>query len=381
MNRWQIPIAIHPLFWLSAAILGWLYGQSVAATLIWIGIILGSVLIHELGHALTAVFFGQKAKIQLVAFGGLTTYDGGPPLKFWQQFVIVFNGPLFGFGLCFLATFALKAPLSPFMHEVFRSVQLANFLWSAVNLLPVLPLDGGQLLRIVLEGLFGLKGFKASLILGTLLSFLIACVAFVYGYFLAGAFFFLFAFQNFDTWRKARLAKAADRREENNQLMMQAENALKLGQNSEAKRLFELICSQSPGGILSLSAAQYLAFFDMKEGNKEEAYQRLLPIKDELAQESICLLHQLAFEHANDPLVADLSTACYQLAPSQEVALRNARSFARLKQPTAAGGWLQTAWQHGAFNLEEVLKESAFLKIKEDAAFLEFINPLKGIGS
>lgn len=378
MKREPIPIAIHPLFWLSAALLGYLYGKSLMGALIWMGIIFGSVLVHELGHALAAVFFGQKAKIQLIAFGGLTTYDGGPALKFWQQFLIVLNGPLFGLGLCLLATLALKLPVSPPIYEILRAIQLANFFWSAVNLLPVLPLDGGQLLRIVLEGLFGLKGFKASLIVGALLSFLIASFSFVYGYFLAGAFFFLFAFQSFDTWRKARFANLADRSQENNQLMMQAEEALKLGQNDEAKRLFEKICCQSPDGILSHAATQYLAFFEMKEGKKEEAYQRLLPIKDELAEESICLLHQLAFEHANDSLVADLSTACYRLTPSQEVALRNARSFARLKQPTYAGGWLQTAWQHGAFNIEEVLKESSFLKVKEDAAFLEFINPLRG---
>ncbi|HAB99448.1 MAG TPA: hypothetical protein DCE71_06475 [Parachlamydiales bacterium] len=137
------------------------------------------------------------------------------------------------------------------------------------------------------------------------------------------------------------------------------------------------MASKSGHGSLFVVATQYLAFFDAQQGKKEAAYQRLLPIKDQLADESICLLHQLAFEHANDVLVADLSAKCYQMQPSQEVALRNARSFARLDQPTPAGGWLQTAWQHGEFNLEEILNEAPFARVKDDPSFTEFINPLR----
>lgn len=372
-----IPIAIHPFFWLFAALVGWLYGQSVTGMLIWMGIIFFSVLIHEFGHALTAVFFRQKAKIQLVAFGGLTSYDGGPVLKFWQQFIIVLNGPLFGFGLCLFSFLLLKTPLPPMGIAIFKASFIANFFWSAVNLLPVLPLDGGQLLRIALEGFFGVKGFRASLLIGALLAGLIACASFVFGYFIAGAFFFLFGFQSFDSWRKARLATRDDRGPENNALMLQAEKALQEGRKEEARKLFEEVASKSGHGILFVVATQYLAFFDAQQGKKEAAYERLLPIKDQLADESICLLHQLAFEHANDVLVADLSAKCYQMQPSQEVALRNARSFARLDQPTPAGGWLQTAWQHGEFNLEEILSEAPFARVKDDPSFTEFINPLR----
>ena len=74
--RGSIPIAIHPYFWIFSALVGWLYGQNFWGMLIWIGIIFVSVLVHEFGHALMAVAFKQKAKIQLAAFGGLTSYDG-----------------------------------------------------------------------------------------------------------------------------------------------------------------------------------------------------------------------------------------------------------------------------------------------------------------
>ena len=48
----RIPIAIHPFFWLLAAIIGWMNSGSFFGMLVWIGIIFFSVLIHEFGHAL-----------------------------------------------------------------------------------------------------------------------------------------------------------------------------------------------------------------------------------------------------------------------------------------------------------------------------------------
>ncbi|MBI3900754.1 MAG: M50 family metallopeptidase, partial [Chlamydiia bacterium] len=195
----KIPIAIHPFFWVISALIGWLYTQNFIGTLIWIGIILVSVVVHELGHALTAVLFRQKAKIQLVALGGLTAYDG-PKLRFWQQFFIAFNGPLFGFFLFLAATFLLASHWiqSPVLISIIRVVQVANLFWTVVNLLPILPLDGGQILRIILEASFGVKGFKASLLIGAILATLFALACFVVHALLAGAIFFLFAYESFD---------------------------------------------------------------------------------------------------------------------------------------------------------------------------------------
>ena len=159
-----IPIAIHPFFWLFAAMIGWLNSGSFYGTLIWVGIIVVSVLIHEFGHALTAVFFRQKARIQLIALGGVTTFDG-PKLKFWQQFLITLNGPVFGFLLFLAATLLLQWKIaSPVWYGILKTTQLANLFWTVVNLLPVLPLDGGPdfYLRLSDRGLWtvdcGLSG-------------------------------------------------------------------------------------------------------------------------------------------------------------------------------------------------------------------------------
>jgi hypothetical protein len=85
----------------------------------------------------------------------------------------------------------------------------------------------------------------------------------------------------------------------------------------------------------------------------------------------------LAAEHHNDPVVASLSSSCYQIAPTQEMALRNARAFAHLKEPKKAGGWLQTAWQYGGLDLQKVLQEDSFAALKGNSEFDEFVDKLK----
>ncbi len=374
----RIPILIHPFFWLLATFIGWVNsGGNLYGALMWIGVIFFSVLIHEYGHALTSCLFKQKARIQLVALGGLTSYEG-PKLKFWQQFLIVFNGPLFGFFLFLFATFSLHTwNLSPPVYQIFKITQVANLFWTIVNLLPVLPLDGGQLLRIILEASFGIRGFKASLILGAIIATLLAFAFLLIQFYLAGALFFLFAFQSFDLWRKSRIANAKDRDDDNRKLLLEGEVALAQGKKEKAIRCFEQVHQQASGGMLASSAAQYLAILFMNEGKHKEAYDLLLPIQETLGDETLPLMHQLASEYENYPLVAKISATCYQLSPSQEMALRSARAFAHLKEARLSGGWLQAAWKFGNLPLETILKEQEFLNLKDSPEFQQFIEKMK----
>ena len=372
----RIPLAIHPFFWVFAGLIGWLSSGTLLGMFVWIGIIFVSVVIHEFGHALTAVCFKQKARIQLIALGGVTMFEG-PKLKFWQQFLITFNGPLFGFFLFLIATALLHFSWPPLFLKILKVTQLANLFWTVVNLLPVLPLDGGQLLRIVLEAIFGVKGFKASLLVGAIIAALISFYFFMMQGFLLGAFFFLFAFQSFDAWRKSRFATRSDRDESNKQLMIQAEEALQEGRTEEAKRILEEVKEKAKDGMLAFAATQYLAFLAIKEGKREEAYDLLVPIKDHLTEDSRCLLHELAAQQKNYPLVIELATPCYQVAPSQKMALSNARAFAYQKQAKPAGGWLQTAWQFGGLDVRAVLQEEEFLLLKDDPEFKEFIDQIR----
>ena len=133
-------------------------------------------------------------------------------------------------------------------------------------------------------------------------------------------------------------------------------------------------------GILAATAGQYLAILHVQAGHRREAYELLTPLKQYLSDDVRCLLHQLASEFENDQLVADLSADCYQMAPTQEMALRNARAFARLKQPRMAGGWLQTAWQYGGLDLAALLDEPGFKTLRGKSEFEDFVEKINHLG-
>lgn len=368
--RGRIPVTIYPTFWLVAAMIGYLYSQSVVGTLIWVGIIFVSVLFHEFGHAVTAALFGQKPRIELIALGGLTYHDG-QKLPFWKQFLIVLDGPLFGFLLVVIAQLLLHIPAlsQGLMGTVLVWASAINLFWTVVNILPVMPLDGGQLLRIVLEAIFGLKGFKYSLIASMIVAVGISLYAFLVHQFFVGAFFFLFAYQSFDTFRRTRHLSETDRDDHLREELDQIEELMQTGKKEEAYRLCDDIRQKAKKGMIFELSTQYLAFLKYEKGEIKEAYDLLRSIREELGPDALCLLHKAAFEQKDYALVAELAGSCFQHWPSADTALRNAFAHAQLKQPQPTVGWLQTAFQEGLVNAKQVLADPTFDPVRADPTF------------
>jgi len=373
----KIPITIAPTFWIFAALIGYLQTQSLLGSIIWIAIIFISVIVHEFGHALTALLFGQHPKIDLVALGGLTSHEGAK-LTLWKQFFIVLNGPLFGFLLGILAMIISTIPPveeSNAVHLI-KAFQNINFFWTVINLLPVLPLDGGQLSRIVFEAFFGIKGFRYSLYLSLIISGIIALGSFLYGEFFLGTFFFLFAFQSIEGLRQVKQLREGDRSETLKESLSRAENLLKEGKKEEAYVLLEEINHKASEGIIHAISTQYLAFLEFERANLEKCYALLVSIRPQLSDEGLCLLHRVAFEKGDFPLVVELSGPCFQCMPTPEAALRNAEACALLAESSAALGWLKTAKQEGVENLKEIVNDRPFDTIRHDPHFQAFINTL-----
>ncbi len=374
----RIPVSIYPTFWIVAALIGYVNSMSWMGTLIWMGIIFVSVLFHEFGHALTAVMFGKNPRIELVAFGGLT-YHEGENLPFWKQFFIVLDGPLFGFLLFLGATALLR--FGTFQNEVFlttlKTFQWINLFWTLLNLLPVMPLDGGQLLRIICEGFWGIRGFKYALFASMLVASGLSLFFFLYQAYLVGAIFFLFAFQSFDSWKKSRFMSQQDRSEKLKKQLDLAEKAFHDGDKERAKEIFQEIRSRAKEGMIYLLATQYLAYISYEEGDAKTTYDLLLPIQDELVSDALCLLHKAAFDQKNYPLVVQLGGVCFQTWPSVETALRNAYAAAAMREAIASVGWLQTALKEGLENLQEILAERYFDPIREDSVFKDFTRTQK----
>ncbi|MEY5020317.1 MAG: hypothetical protein RLZ22_1405, partial [Verrucomicrobiota bacterium] len=110
-----------------------------------------SILIHELGHALTARKFGAYSSIVLQAFGGIAQHSG-VRLSRPQSFAVTAAGPLLQIVLGLAVWYSLPqlTELKPHALYFFHTLMSISFIWAALNLLPILPLDGGQMLHAIL---------------------------------------------------------------------------------------------------------------------------------------------------------------------------------------------------------------------------------------
>jgi stage IV sporulation protein FB len=163
MHVFRIPVRVIPTFWLVAALLGW-DPDRLDLVMIWVGCMFVSILVHELGHALTAEAFGYESEITLFHFGGFARFDPGFHFPPYRSFLITLAGPSAGFllaALTFAATLALRAsaqPVNEYVKAAILNLMWINIVWGLFNLLPLLPLDGGKLM----EAAFGLLGVRAA---------------------------------------------------------------------------------------------------------------------------------------------------------------------------------------------------------------------------
>ncbi|HEX2579626.1 MAG TPA: M50 family metallopeptidase [Rhabdochlamydiaceae bacterium] len=371
----KIPITIYTSFWIMAAVIAVLLGQAdMIKTVIWVPVILISVLFHELGHALTALLFGRNPRIELVAMGGLTYHDGDK-LPFWKQFFITLNGPVFGF-IIVVGVYLLKEIPAFSAAQILEQILLVNIFWTMVNLLPILPLDGGQLLRLILEKLFVHKGIRYAFMWSAILSLGCCLLLFLTQNLLMGAIFFLFAFENFDNFRKSRFVSESDQCDEFKKTFLEAEMNLRQGNKERALTAFESLRVSTKQGLLYDSATQYAAFLHYDQGHLQEAYQLLISLKNRLDPDALALLHRIAFEQSDYSMVMELAGSVFQYCPEAEVALRSAYAAASLKLAEASIGWLQTARQSGVENLKEIVLEKNFDPIRGDPAFESFVSSL-----
>ena len=166
-----IPVRVHPLFWLVAVVLGLSATRGEPfAVLVWVVAVFVSIVVHELGHAVVARSYGFAPRITLYAMGGLASYQSNRR-DAKTQIAISLAGPVAGFLLAVLVAVAVKAtdrdvmfvwgldPIVRFGFDPFEHWALTDFVhymlyiniyWGLLNLLPIYPLDGGQVARAAL---------------------------------------------------------------------------------------------------------------------------------------------------------------------------------------------------------------------------------------
>lgn len=181
----DIPVRVSVWFWAAAALLGWNISQAFAGgnqrqllgyLITWMGVVFVSILVHEMGHALAYRRFGLDSRVVLVHFGGVTIPArwGGRSIRSpLERIAISAAGPLAQLlvtvalvGLMKIGGYRVPFPIesigemlglydgNPLPSRIleitlFFLLQI-NVFWPLLNLLPVPPLDGGQIMR---EGL------------------------------------------------------------------------------------------------------------------------------------------------------------------------------------------------------------------------------------
>src|SRR4051794_8185759 len=148
------PVAVAPSFLIAAVILG--YSDDLVSVLTWMVVVFVSVLVHELGHAVIGKAFGGRPEIQLEGFGGVTFPRLAAPPTPGRQIVLSLAGPLAGLllGAGALAADRLLIPTPGSLPAILiRDFKFTSVAWAVLNLLPILPLDGGQVLLALLQAM------------------------------------------------------------------------------------------------------------------------------------------------------------------------------------------------------------------------------------
>ena len=173
-----IPIFIHGTFFLLLAFVAWSFaqrGEPVARGLLLVITVFACVVLHELGHALTARRYGIRTEdIVLYPIGGvarLRSLGEG-----WQEFWIALAGPAVNLAIAVGLYVMLTAvgyewvvqidPARPLRLPFWQWVLSINIVLLVFNLIPAFPMDGGRVLRAVLTHFMGNKSRATAVAAG-----------------------------------------------------------------------------------------------------------------------------------------------------------------------------------------------------------------------
>lgn len=139
----------------SLAAYSWLFSLPFAIGLLF------CLVVHEYGHVRAMKYFGMKTKgIYLIPFvGGLALSENRVNTR-WQEVVIAIMGPFFGLllSIASLVVYWITG------IEMFAGLAVYNALLNLFNLLPILPLDGGHIMKSITFSMHSIVGLVLCII-------------------------------------------------------------------------------------------------------------------------------------------------------------------------------------------------------------------------
>lgn len=205
-----IPVRVHPFFWLLTLLMASHHGDPMTLV-IWVAVCFISILVHELGHALAMIRYGERPRIVLYGMGGLAISDGGGGWarsklvgggrgrQWLEQVIVSAAGPGAGFLLAGLVValvmmsggkvlwfpptwerpfFFMALLENPKLSLLATQMLWVNIFWGLMNLLPVNPLDGGRIASTVLVARDSWRGRQQAMWLSVFAAGAVAAIAF-----------------------------------------------------------------------------------------------------------------------------------------------------------------------------------------------------------
>jgi len=208
-----IPVGVHLTF-LFVALLGPRGGGWVDIA-IWTAAAFVSILLHEMGHALTArAFDAQGVNVTLYGLGGVTSYSHGRGgMTHGKSFVVSaagsFVGIVIGGAVWLLANNGVFDGGSPEVQLFVDSIVFTALLWGVLNWIPIVPLDGGHMV----ESLAGVFNEEKAPLIGQVVTWIAVAIvvplALMNGQRFAAIIVVLFAISGVREYRKRTEALAA----------------------------------------------------------------------------------------------------------------------------------------------------------------------------
>lgn len=211
-----MPVRVSIWFWVAGAVLGYsALEEGIDYLLAWLLVLFISILVHEMGHALAARAFGYSPRILLYQFGGLAMYEPWGNDTRGKAILIALAGPWAGFVLYGLTVLLARLVLPNLIAGATpRLIYLAGFAiyqmewinlwWGLVNLLPVLPLDGGNICQELCSLRSPSRGREYAVRISAVVAGLFAAYCFLHQETYAAILFALLCSQNVSALQPSR---------------------------------------------------------------------------------------------------------------------------------------------------------------------------------
>jgi Zn-dependent protease len=279
MKVFGIPVQVEFTFLLVVAMLASSRLRDPVFLVEWLFVVFISILIHELGHALACRSFGLSPQITLYAMGGLTSWSDNIRVSPPKNIAISLAGPFAGFLFFGVVYFSSSIPGvmdSVFGRQLYQDLKWVNLGWGVLNLLPVLPLDGGHVIASIEEWVSkksrGLIAPSLSIIVAGGIALWAFSMSWLFMAILMGVFVWInlsALIQQYQTYRDRRLHSPLE----------QAQESFKKRDGAAVVRQAHEILKSAGSDAVKCSAQQLLVQGLILENNLEEAKKELIRLQ------------------------------------------------------------------------------------------------------